>query len=475
MDPSQIQQFMQNNPEVLQLMQQPGMMQKMMQIMQNPAAMNQYANDPDVMRLMQAIQGGMGRQGMGAAPGFNGGRGMPQAPPVRDENVIDIHSRRELTQRMNDAGDKLVVVDFSASWCGPCQMLIPIYSRIARTWKDKAVFIRLDIDECRDIAMEFRVSSYPTIILFKAGKQVATVKGLNEAGLEAEIDRHTQPPPCPYRHFPMKFDEMLTFKPIKFDLVLQNVDKFNNTIIEQKEGVPLTPAELRHVHDLVALLDDQLRYHVSDITVDQYDALFKTLDWPEKFLPPVMNLVRVLPFHPGAAKFMVNVMRSDRDIIRKLCSIRCEFSVVPLLIFRTFCNMFSRRGLAVELASRAEEVLEAMAVHLTSEDDNVRTGFVGLGLNFAVTFGNTSSQYENAKVQLISSLCELLAVEQKAPIIYRALVCFGSLIYRDPACQAIAESLDIASSLARVTQLHPADKNIVDCSDEITQALATGN
>lgn len=74
----------------------------------------------------------------------------------------------------------IVLVDFYATWCGPCKMLAPVLEQVADELKDKATFTKLDIDECLDIAKEYNVMSVPTMILFKDGKEVDRIVGLRQ-------------------------------------------------------------------------------------------------------------------------------------------------------------------------------------------------------------------------------------------------------------------------------------------------------
>ena len=76
--------------------------------------------------------------------------------------------------------EKIVLVDFYATWCGPCKMLAPVLEQVADEVKDKAVIGKLDIDESLDIAKEYNVMSVPTMILFKDGQEVDRIVGLRQ-------------------------------------------------------------------------------------------------------------------------------------------------------------------------------------------------------------------------------------------------------------------------------------------------------
>lgn len=73
--------------------------------------------------------------------------------------------------------DGLVVVDFFATWCGPCKMLLPVYEALGNEMAEKANFLKVDIDQSIELAQEFEVSTVPTVIIFKDGKPVDRLIG----------------------------------------------------------------------------------------------------------------------------------------------------------------------------------------------------------------------------------------------------------------------------------------------------------
>lgn len=85
----------------------------------------------------------------------------------------------------------LVLVDFWAAWCGPCQIVAPILEQLAGEYAGRAKVTKLDVDANQRTAMRFNVRSIPSILFFKNGQHVDTVIGaVPKATLEGKIKQH---------------------------------------------------------------------------------------------------------------------------------------------------------------------------------------------------------------------------------------------------------------------------------------------
>ncbi len=68
--------------------------------------------------------------------------------------------------------EKLVIVDFWATWCGPCRMLSPLLDEVEAEMADKVEVVKVNVDDADEIAMRFRIMSIPTLLFFKNGAMV---------------------------------------------------------------------------------------------------------------------------------------------------------------------------------------------------------------------------------------------------------------------------------------------------------------
>lgn len=71
----------------------------------------------------------------------------------------------------------VALVDFSATWCGPCKMLAPVLEDVSEQMKDKVAFYNIDVDENPDLAGQFGIASIPALVLLKNGEKAAMQVG----------------------------------------------------------------------------------------------------------------------------------------------------------------------------------------------------------------------------------------------------------------------------------------------------------
>ena len=97
-----------------------------------------------------------------------------------EEFVNEVENSKETT-----------VVDFFATWCGPCKMLSPDFEELGQDMEDNAKFLKVDIDQSLELARRFEVSTVPTVIVFKDGKEAERLVGfIPKQKLEDMVKAH---------------------------------------------------------------------------------------------------------------------------------------------------------------------------------------------------------------------------------------------------------------------------------------------
>jgi thioredoxin 1 len=96
---------------------------------------------------------------------------------MQDKNKNVIYVNTELWDNDVLKSDLPVLVDFWAEWCGPCKMVGPTVEQLSQTMAGKIKVAKLNVDENQEIAMKYDIRSIPSLILFKAGKEIARTVG----------------------------------------------------------------------------------------------------------------------------------------------------------------------------------------------------------------------------------------------------------------------------------------------------------
>ncbi|KAG7210197.1 hypothetical protein KM043_011752 [Ampulex compressa] len=89
---------------------------------------------------------------------------------------------------MANAGTKLVVVDFTATWCAPCQRIAPVFEEFSTKYPN-AVFLKVDVDKCKETAAVQGVTAMPTFIFYRNRTKLGLCQGADPAGLESKIQQ----------------------------------------------------------------------------------------------------------------------------------------------------------------------------------------------------------------------------------------------------------------------------------------------
>jgi len=104
------------------------------------------------------------------------------------KNVVVVHNSAQFDEiiAMAKSENKIIIVDFTAVWCGPCQRVAPLYADFSEQYP-KLIFLKVDIDECHDIAKTYKVEAVPTFKIFKEGNEAEIIEGADVNALKELI------------------------------------------------------------------------------------------------------------------------------------------------------------------------------------------------------------------------------------------------------------------------------------------------
>jgi len=110
---------------------------------------------------------------------------------LKTQQEVDVIDLNEANFDQMIASDTPTLIDFWAEWCGPCRMMHPVFTRLAKKYP-KVHFARLNVDHSQSIAMRFSVQAIPTFIMFKSGMPVERMMGaVGEPGMHMICQKYS--------------------------------------------------------------------------------------------------------------------------------------------------------------------------------------------------------------------------------------------------------------------------------------------
>jgi len=103
-------------------------------------------------------------------------------------NVHVITTKEDWDQKVEEANKdgKIVVANFSASWCGPCRVIAPVYAEMSKTYP-QLMFLTIDVDDLMDFSSTWDIRATPTFFFLKNGQQIDKLVGANKPELEKKV------------------------------------------------------------------------------------------------------------------------------------------------------------------------------------------------------------------------------------------------------------------------------------------------
>ncbi|KAL9886665.1 thioredoxin T [Glossina fuscipes fuscipes] len=123
--------------------------------------------------------------------------------------TYSVQSKEDMEKQINEAGEKLIVIDFYASWCGPCKIISPKLEELSVQYSDKALVLKVNVDDCEEIALEYNVTSMPTFVFMKNRQIIDIFVGGNPEKLVKNMEKYVGGEPLPvYVDNPIESDDL---------------------------------------------------------------------------------------------------------------------------------------------------------------------------------------------------------------------------------------------------------------------------
>ncbi|KAJ2077197.1 hypothetical protein H4R24_005270 [Coemansia sp. RSA 988] len=106
------------------------------------------------------------------------------AAPTKNTNFIEVKSEEQFKNILKE--NKFVAIDFTATWCGPCKAIGPVFQKLSES-HPSIVFLKVDVDQFSSIAKEYDVRAMPTFVFVEVGKKPETLVGANKLKLESHL------------------------------------------------------------------------------------------------------------------------------------------------------------------------------------------------------------------------------------------------------------------------------------------------
>ncbi|WP_392532299.1 thioredoxin [Nostoc sp. C117] len=96
-----------------------------------------------------------------------------------DTDIVAYVQESEFNSLLTDTEEKVIVVDFTATWCGPCRLIAPLMDQLAREYKGRAKVVKIDVDSNKPIFKKYGLRSIPAVLIFKDGVLEETIVGVS--------------------------------------------------------------------------------------------------------------------------------------------------------------------------------------------------------------------------------------------------------------------------------------------------------
>ena len=96
---------------------------------------------------------------------------------VMPSSIVKLHTYEEFENLLASYPEKVILIDFTAVWCGPCKFYAPVFEKVQKEYSNDFVFAKVDVDENRQVAMQYQITGVPTTLFIRNGKVIQQAVG----------------------------------------------------------------------------------------------------------------------------------------------------------------------------------------------------------------------------------------------------------------------------------------------------------
>jgi thiol-disulfide isomerase/thioredoxin len=376
--------------------------------------------------------------------------------------VVDLTAVGALDTHMAGAADTCTTIFFTSKTCAPCKMAYPMFDKLAERYPE-ALFIKIDINSARDIAMRYLIRATPTFMTFSKGSKVDEWTGADPKLLESNVELVIQQTFPSHQHLTLKVPSLQygSMRPVTYAKV-PPLDK-----LATKLGDAAKQKDIANLQDFIRKRSE----HAQDAALPDLHSTAQTYKTDVLALPievrfAAVDLLRCAMVDPRVGGFFAEeyLPRTTTILVQAVNSIEeCPHNL-RLVTIHLACNIFSSPLYVKELLTSDDDSISALIQLVTSSlldasHPTTRVAAASLAFNLAVANYRVRREQgeealaEGEQVELAASLLETLSDEKNDDAAKALLLSFGYLVYCAPLDGELADLckvLDARATLGRV-------------------------
>ena len=354
--------------------------------------------------------------------------------PGDDGSITPLNSVQELSSLLEAMPkDRPIILQFSAPWCGPCRRITPAVTELAMQLRGSACFCKINIDNSRDLASAFRVTSIPVFAILRDGSERERVQGANAEALRSAVmqavfqqpvnfrsaiqpegeDDDTEYACCASAH--IAFDETSGLSKVISDIRMHN-DTFKKRSSLVARSLVLSDEEMRCLEQCCKTLRQSNRWHSLDSALDIYHlkALRRLLVWPHGPVQCGLLVLRCFSAHPMGGSLLLKDRHCLTLAISHIMCSQIDSDECSTLAYQTLCNILAFAGKSddekwsVSVSKNCEQLINMCAKRL-GESSNASVAAASLLHNIALFLCSPRCESVAALRRQMANMPEVIA------------------------------------------------------------------